>query len=303
MRKEIVEYLDQRKAEGLAETSLRSYTQRLESLLRFLRLKGRKRWAQVKRDDVDAWVDDLLQRGLAFHSRQAIIITVQQFFGWLHDRGRIILDPSRHVAIARTPDEKPLPEPPLSEEEMAELLASLPRRNVVDLRNIAHVELLYSAGLRLSESLALNVADADMASRVIRVRKGKGGKPRDIPMMNGLHAALVDYLCLRRTLVKGPDCGALLLSQYGQRLSLQSFEKFTQKLNRRRPGQRHLHPHLFRHSIAVHLLRGGADIRYVQAFLGHEMLDTTKTYLRLVPADIRDAYLKAMPEIDLNASA
>lgn len=303
MLKEITDYLDQRKAEGLAETSLRSYSQRLESLLSFLRLKGLKRWSEVKRKEMDAYVDELLRRGLTFQSRQAFIITAQQLFAWLADRGKIITDPSRHVAIARTPDEKPLQEPPLSEDEISELISSLPRRNVVDLRNIAHVELLYSAGLRLSESLSLNLGDVDMNNRVLHVRKGKGGKPRDIPIMKGLHAALIDYLCLRRTLLKGPDSGALLIAQTGRRLNLQTFEKFTQKLNRRRQGKRHLHPHLFRHSIAVHLLRGGADIRYVQAFLGHEMLDTTKTYLRLVPADIRDAYLKAMPEIDLDATA
>jgi site-specific recombinase XerD len=65
----------------------------------------------------------------------------------------------------------------------------------------------------------------------------------------------------------------------------------------RGPDARHVHAHLFRHSIAVHLLRGGADIRYIQNFLGHACLDTTKVYLRLVPGDLKEDYDKAMPDI------
>jgi site-specific recombinase XerD len=117
-------------------------------------------------------------------------------------------------------------------------------------------------------------------------------------MVRGLHEALERYLRVRRTLVCGADPGALLLSRYGRRLTVPAVEKLMQKLSQQ-PGRRRLHPHLFRHSIAVHLLRNGADIRYLQAFLGHELLDTTKIYLRLVPADIREAYDKAMPEMPL----
>ena len=134
-----------------------------------------------------------------------------------------------------------------------------------------------------------------MSNRVIHVRRGKGGRARDVPMVRGLHAALTAYLRVRRSLLRGADHGALLVSRYGTRPGARTLAKIMQQMSGRLGGRR-VHPHLFRHSIAVHLLRGGADIRYVQAFLGHELLDTTKTYLRLVPADIRDAYLNAMPE-------
>ena len=71
------------------------------------------------------------------------------------------------------------------------------------------------------------------------------------------------------------------------------------RVNKLRLCDHKVHAHLFRHSIAVHLLRGGADIRYIQAFLGHELLETTKVYLRLVPADIEEAYRSAMPEFSV----
>jgi len=105
---------------------------------------------------------------------------------------------------------------------------------------------------------------------------------------------------VRRTLLKGPDHGALLISQYGRRMAQPSVYGFFDDLNRQRgPDARHLHPHLFRHSIAVHRLRGGADIRYIQAFLGHASLDTTKIYLRLVPGRLKEDYDRAMPEINV----
>jgi integrase/recombinase XerC len=223
---------------------------------------------------------------------------MRSFLRWLADRGKIISDPSRHIDVPRPDaDDLPLPEPPLGEEEVAELLAWMPRNNVVDLRNIAHIELLYSAGLRASESLSLDLRDIDFTNRVVHVLKGKGSKKRDVPMMRGLQFALRDYLCLRRSLLKGPDHGALLLDARGKRLNLNASVSLMMRLNRRRPGKRRVHAHLFRHSIAVHLLRGGADARYVQAFLWHESLESTRIYLRLVPADLRKEYDKAMPEI------
>ena len=94
------------------------------------------------------------------------------------------------------------------------------------------------------------------------------------------------------------DHGALLVSQYGQRWKRMSVYNFFTKLNEARgPSARNLHPHLFRHSIAVHLLRGKADIRYIQELLGHADLDTTKHYLRLVPGHLREDYDAAMPDI------
>ena len=111
-------------------------------------------------------------------------------------------------------------------------------------------------------------------------------------------------MALRRSLLRGPDSGELLVNQRGKRLNKSAFAQVMVRLNRRRgPKFRQVHAHLFRHSIAVHLLRGWADIRYVQAFLGHESLDTTKTYLRLVPADLRKAYDDAMPEVAVSVGA
>lgn len=121
-----------------------------------------------------------------------------------------------------------------------------------------------------------------------------------MPMMRSVLSAAKDYLAVRRELLRGPDPGVLLLGKNGQRLD----DKVIQRLLWRLSGilGAHVHPHLLRHSLAVHLLRGGVDVRVIQEILGHARLDTTKVYLRLVPGDLREAYDRAMPPIDVGGS-
>jgi len=299
MQDEIEEYLAQRRAEGLTNASAVLYRKRLHRLMARLSKLGVIAWKAVKAKHLDAVVDEMKDSGLSERTRQAEIIAARCFFRWMVEHGRLLSDPAKHLELPTIREDGPLLCAPLSESDVTELMASLPRGKTIHLRNAAHIELLYSAGLRLGESLALNVSDVDLSEKVLRVRCGKAGKAREVPILAGLLGALKDYICLRRSLLKGPDHGALLLAQNGQRLKMNAFEKYIEKLNKQREGKPRVHPHLFRHSIAVHLLRGGADIRYVQAFLGHDDLESTKVYLRLVPADLRDAYDAAMPEICL----
>jgi integrase/recombinase XerD len=106
-----------------------------------------------------------------------------------------------------------------------------------------------------------------------------------------------DFLAVRRELVRGPDSGALLINPYGKRVRTADFQRLLKKLSKRLGFI--VHPHLLRHSIAVHLLRRGADIRIIQQFLGHADLDTTRIYLRMVPGHLREAYDRSMIVIDV----
>ena len=151
----------------------------------------------------------------------------------------------------------------------------------------------------MSESLLLDVRDVDLRRNILFVRHGKGGKDRALPLMRGIIGSLRDYLAVRRSLLRGPDHDALLLNESGRRLTQRQFRIWLKRLNKARTGKRPIHPHLLRHSIAVHLLRAGADVRYIQEFLGHANLNTTKIYLRLVPERLKQDYDKAMPEIAL----
>ena len=280
MRDEIEEFLAQGKAEGWSDDTLQSYRERLGYLERFAASLRREGWKRS--------------------SRRSILSTARTFFGWLAERGKLLSNPARDLRVEHE-DQEELPAPPLSMDEVAVLLDGLPRRNAIDLRNRALLELLYGCGLRLSEALALDLGDIELANKTLHVRKGKGAKERDLPLGRVAIHAVRDYLALRRSLLKGPDNGIFLLDRFGRRVTEGNVRSWFQNLNRASgPKAQRLHPHLFRHSIAVHLLQNGADVRYVQQFLGHEKLDTTKIYLRLVPGRLKEDYDKAFPDIAVN---
>lgn len=298
-QKLIEAYIQQGKAEGWTDDTVRTYTERLGYLQEHI---GNQRLADVEPRDIERLMADLRRRGWKRSSRKTVAVTLKGFFGWLMGQGRLLNNPCRTLKVARDEDEE-LPPPPLSQGEVAEFLDGLPRRHVHDLRHRALLELLYGCGLRLSEALALSLIDIDLSEKTVHVRKGKQGKERILPLGRGAAAAVKDYLALRRSLLRGPDSGVLLLSRNGRCLKKQQVWAWFGRLNKSRGKKApRLHPHLFRHSAAVHMLQNGADVRHVQQFLGHAELDTTKIYLRLVPGRLKEDYEKAMPMIAVEAS-
>lgn len=293
----IDEVLAQMRVDGIGERTCDASRRRLQRWSGFLVRRGVVQVADLQPADLDAWCRDLAERGLARGTRAAYAATVRQFCRHCRARGWLLRDPATDLAVPDDVDDD-LPPPPLSEQQVATVLGGLPRVTVFDRCFVAHLELLYGCALRLSESLALDVSDIDVAGKAVIVRRGKGGRSRQVPLMPGTLAVVRDYLAVRRSLLRGPDHGALLLDRKGKRLSEQQVRNLFRRLNRHRPpGVPHLNPHLFRHSIAVHLLRGGADVKHVQAFLSHANLETVKVYLRMVPGDLRKIYDRAMPMI------
>jgi integrase/recombinase XerD len=293
------DFIDHGRSRGWTDRTVASYRHLFTLAVPLLISRGCALPADVTPADLDAVMTSVRDAGRAKKTRVQLAILLKQFFGWLHAHGRVIVDVSLAVGM---PDdgEEDLLEPPLTEAEVRALFDALPRRSVFDLRNACLLELLYGCGLRIGEAIRLTVNDIDLARRVVRLLASKHGQDRVVPLMGTAQAAVQDYLAVRRTLLKGPDHGALLLSQYGKRLKQGSIYGFFEDLNRQRgSGMRHLHPHLLRHSIAVHLLQHGADVRYIQQFLGHGSLDTTKIYLRLVPGRLKEDYDRAMPEINV----
>jgi site-specific recombinase XerD len=299
MQQEIDDYLAQRRAEGLMPATLQRDGEMLVRFHRFLKHRGCRRWADVMPGDLDAILADLAERGRARATLTGCASLLRCFGRWLQERGKVLLNPARDLPI---PDDiiPELPKPPLEEAQVADILDKLPRRNVRDLRNRAMLEVMYGCGLRRNEVIMLDLPHLDFSRRTLLVVGGKGGKDRIMPLMSGALGALRDYLALRRTMLKGPDQGTVFLDHNGQRINQSSLKGSIRYLSKtKHPDKPRFHCHLFRHSIAVHLLRRGADIRHVQEFLGHARLDTTKVYLRMVPGHLKDDYDEAMPEIDV----
>lgn len=289
-------FLRQGKPRGWAEGTPKVYRCRLNGLLHWLQAEHGTGLTEVAPEHLDRYMRHMLRLGRKKNTRIQAAGTIRVFFSWLHERGVLPFNPALDMAVPDNGRPDLLP-PPLEEHEVRMLIDNIPRHTVVDLRNRCHLELLYGCGLRVSESVGLNLDDLDLAHRTLRVRGtiGKNGKTRVLPVMRGAYRALKNYLALRRRLLKGRDHAALFVTNRGGRVSSVTFRDWLKK-HARRHGK-HVNPHQLRHAIAVHLLRGGMDVRCIQEFLGHSNINITKIYLRLVPGRIKEEYERCMPII------
>jgi integrase/recombinase XerC len=164
------------------------------------------------------------------------------------------------------------------------------RRTAAGLRDRAGLELLYGAGLRVSELVGLNLED--LARDSIRVH-GKGNKERIVPLLRRARAALDEYLARRAEL--RPNDSALLLNRRGGRLTARSVARQLDKYALMAGARRHVHPHALRHSFATHLLDMGADLRGIQELLGHASLSTTQRYTHVSAERLLQTYEDAHP--------
>jgi site-specific recombinase XerD len=196
----------------------------------------------------------------------------------------------RHsLGSARVPDARlapriprRLPDAPRERELDAEL-ATLEGDGPLALRNRALVELVYSAGLRSAEAVALDLGDVDFEQELVHVRGGKGAKDRVVPLGEEASAWVASYLRDARPELACGACDALFISVRGKRLD-------TSTLRRLIP-----HPHRLRHAFATHLLEGGADLRTIQELLGHSSLSTTQMYSHVDAKRLRRVYDSAHP--------
>lgn len=221
------------------------------------------------------------------------LATLRSFYKFVVRRGALSTNP---VATIRTPkQDKRLPKY-LELEQIEKLFANCDVTTLLGSRDRAILETLYSTGIRVSELVALDVADVDMGQNVLRVR-GKGKKERVIPIGPGAVKSILHYLDLRRTNVMpgrhNPE--ALFINKHGQRLSTRSVRRKLDKYLLEAGLDLSVSPHTLRHSFATHMLQRGADLRSVQELLGHQSLSTTQIYTHLTTSGVKDEYEKAHP--------
>lgn len=258
--------------------------------------RGVLRPADLGEDDLLAVIAERRAAGLSASTLTATAVSMVLFTAWLHRQGLLLSDPGEGLT-ARQEGDRPLPPAPLSQAQVAALLAAQPGRTTVHLRQRTMLELIYGCALRLGEALGLRVDDLDLGAGTVFVC-GKGGHERVLPVLPPAAAALADYLAVRGDLVRGPDAGVLFITPPGTGIAPTSVRDWLHGLARRALGEGvRVHPHALRHAAAVHLLQRGTDIRHIQAFLGHASLDVTTIYLRLVPGQLRDDYDAAMPPL------
>ncbi len=183
----------------------------------------------------------------------------------------------------------------LSKQDAGRLLEAPNPDTPLALRDRALLELLYAAGLRVSELVGLDMGNVDLKAREVRVL-GKGSKERVALIGKPALNALEHYIGQGRgKLVAKKHTEALFLNRYGARLSVRSVQNMVRQYSLKEGLNQNVHPHTMRHSFATHMLDGGADLRVVQELLGHENLSTTQIYTHLTTSEARKTYTKAHP--------
>ncbi len=220
------------------------------------------------------------------------IAAVRSFYGWLVRIGALENSPAERLRPPRVPRRAPRF---LDVDEAAAVVENPTQSGRLFLRNRALLELLYGAGLRVGEAVALNIHDVDLSARLVRVM-GKGRKPRVVPFGPPAAEALAAWCA---TL---PAAGALFRNRAGGRLSARSAWRIARDAGANNGVHGH-HPHALRHSCATHLLGGGADLRAIQEQLGHESLSTTQRYTHVDAARLLGVYRAAHPRAQRAPSA
>ncbi len=279
---------------GLSRQTCRGYASDLAHFGSFLEEQGCS-LEEVSPRVARAYLARLHALGYAPSTVARRLASLRSFFDYLLRNGLVARNPFALLGSPRRA--RPLPRF-LSLEEVERLLALVRPQAPCGRRDRALLELLYGAGLRLGEVVALALRDVDLETRSVLVR-GKGGKERLVPFGKSAAAALADYLARGRPeLVRGrreEGDAPLFVNARGGPLSVRGAYNIVVKYLRQLDGTRLLSPHVLRHTFATHLLEGGADLRAVQELLGHRRLSTTQVYTHLSRAQVRAVYEGAHP--------
>jgi integrase/recombinase XerD len=284
----IVKYLRHLEVERRASANtLGAYRRDLSRLAAFAAAR-RSQIESLTRQDLEASVRDAMSSGLAASSSARYVAAVRSFYRFLRLIGAVDANPAEDLHGPRTLASLPRF---LSAEEVDALLAAPDITTPMGVRDRALVEVLYATGLRVSELVGLRSTDVRTDKGYLQCM-GKGGKPRLVPLGDEAARAVRQYLVEGRPkLVRDRDSPWLFVNaRGGRRLWRSGFWKILKALGQKAGVRSHLSPHVVRHSFATHLLERGADLRAIQAMLGHADLSTTQIYTHVLEARLRQVY-------------
>jgi len=231
---------------------------------------------------------------LSPHTRRSYLVLLQRFFRFLDRRGLILSNPMLDVAM---PKVEKLPRVVLSHSQAQRLIEAPSPFTPVGKRDRALLELLYGAGLRVSECARLELRDVDLGKGTLFVRQGKGKKDRIVPFAGQAAAAIDLYLREGRpAFTRSARQQALFISSTsGKAMGSDSIQLVVREHAKAAGLKVAVSPHILRHTYATHLIQGGADVRHVQKLLGHACLQSTTIYTRVFPKDLAKMVEKAHP--------
>ncbi|WP_375537607.1 tyrosine recombinase XerC [Curtobacterium sp. MCPF17_031] len=300
-----------RHGRGLSEQTVRAYRADLDDLVAFAAERQVVSAAGLTLEVLRDWLWAATERGLARSTIARRSASVRAFTRWASETGVLTVDPGVRLRAPKGAAHLPRV---VAQDQVRSMLHGLAVRAADDdpaaLRDRAVVELLYAAGIRVSELVGLDLGDVDRTRLTVRVL-GKGGKERVVPFGVPAHDALEAWLDRGRPVLAAAAAGAagavgashaagsagtaLFLGDRGARLGTRSAYRVVARLLEALPGEGPSGPHTFRHTAATHLLDGGADLRAVQELLGHASLGTTQIYTHVSSARLREVYRTAHP--------
>jgi integrase/recombinase XerC len=274
---------------NLSAHTTSNYGRDLAALARWCDQQGLGEWSQLDQGHVRAFAARSHAGGLGPRSIQRRLSAVRSFYRYLQREGISRKNPGEDVRAPKAP--KRLPRA-LDADQMTQLL-DVPAEGALGIRDRAIMELLYSSGLRLAELVSLDLLALDLADRTVRVT-GKGRKTRIVPVGAKALTALRAWIKERAGLAKADEM-AVFVGRNGRRLGARNIQLRLAQLGLRQGLPAKLHPHLFRHSFATHLLESSHDLRGVQEMLGHADISTTQVYTHLDFQHLAGVYDQAHP--------
>ena len=230
---------------------------------------------------------------LAFSTQATLLNPLKAFFKWLTLDNYILYNPAADLEIPRQP--RQLPKVLLTVEAVEQVLNQPDVTTLMGIRNRAVLETLYSTGIRRFELMRLKLYEVDTRYGTLMVRQGKGKKDRLIPIGGRACRWIDKYLAeVRPQLIIGQDHGYLFVTDYGEPYEKNRLGDMVQKYLRH-AGVEHGACHVFRHAMATHMLENGADIRYIQAMLGHSELSTTQIYTQVSIGKLKEIHQATHP--------
>jgi len=277
---------------GLSRTTLESYSRDLVRYQEFIQDSGSRNISETDTALILKHMIALRNAGLGARSRARHLVSIRGFYRFAVQEKVLKHDPSRLVDLPKTGLKLP---DVLSVEEVSQLLSTPDPAKPIGARDAAMLELLYAAGLRVSELVNLKLQDINLEAGFVRVL-GKGSKERVVPIGLPAKEKIEFYLeNSKKILLKNRISPYLFVARAAKPMTRQGFWK----LLRRYAAQAHLNkkvtPHSLRHSFATHLLEGGADLRAVQIMLGHVDISTTQIYTHVTRKHLKEVHKRFHP--------
>ena len=282
----VEEFLIDLGARGYSPATIRARRQSLAALSAWLADRGVTKPVEVTRPMLVRYQRHLFHyrkpngEPLSFRSQNAQLLPVRAFFKWAVKNDHVGSNPASDLELPKV--EKRLPKAALTIEEAERVLAIPDLSTASGIRDRAMIETFYGTGIRRAELARLNWRDLDIDRRTLMVRQGKGRKDRMVPIGTRALAWIDRYLAeVRPQFATEPDDGTLYLTVDGNGFSLDRLTQLVREYVKASGVAKEGACHLFRHTLATLMLEGGADIRYIQAMLGHAELSTTQIYTQV----------------------